>query len=80
MQKVKDIFEQENRKFLHALASPLAILKFAINRLNAIQHQERTPESESLSNDLMVKAMQSIQSMEELHANFKAEIHARNAD
>jgi aryl carrier-like protein len=74
----KDIARnKENRGFLHDIASPMTILGLVLKKLAAPLAAEAKPEDLEHQEQLRARALASVKKMEELHANFKQVLAAR---
>jgi hypothetical protein len=73
---MSDKFNNENRKFLHDIATPITVLKLMIKSISNSLSQDQLEKNDKLKNAIQ-RAQSAIAKIEELHANYKAEISAR---
>ena len=71
--------QDDQRKFLHDFATPLSILKLHTRRL--IKMATLTPDdpNSKMQMKLLTQMTKALESMEELHAEFKSKIHEKSA-
>lgn len=72
-----DPFEKENRAFLHDLATPITFLRLQIKRLIKTADGKAPALSHEDYEMHLKKMLNSIEKMENLHADQKAKIHKR---
>lgn len=64
---------KRNRKFLHDLATPIAILELVVKRMYKIKTGSDKGEGEALESEekLLLQAQRSLDKIKDLHADFK---------
>jgi hypothetical protein len=74
-QTIEQKFFLEQRKFLHDMATPLTVLKTILKRIEKdFQTKEANPELTKSSMERLQKAIESVQKIENMHADNKAQI------
>lgn len=62
------------RKFLHDIANPIAILKLALTKIDQSYEKESAHLTPEQSREWIKKCLQSVGQLEKLHADHKASI------
>ncbi len=76
----KKSHNKQNREFLHDIATPMTILRLSLKRLSAIQDGTAPAEDIAKQPEIFKRAMTAMQKLEDLHANFKLVLHARETE
>lgn len=71
--------EQEDRKFLHDLATPLTILKFRLKKLLMIVDSKDEAVNLEAQKESLNQMLRAVDTIEALHAEHKIRIHNRQS-
>lgn len=70
-------YNQEDRKFLHDLATPLTVLRMVVTTLTKELSGEKPSRGTAGHVELLKKAIGALEKAEALHADQKSKIHER---
>lgn len=70
---------EEDRKFLHDMASPITIMRLSLTRLQGLIKDNPAISTSSKELEYIQRTLSALQGIEDLHADFKSKISERES-